>query len=581
MSTGAADEREIEAAGVDSALLDSWRRCLRYGLDSSPKRVVRVGDVDVNSPLVRLTDSVVSSREAVLAQSMSGLSLTDADGLVLRQWVRDPALGRWFDQHDIVPSVSVDESAVGTTSGICLLNERPTMVRGLEHFYEDYCEVTSAGVPVVHPVTHRVVGSLNLTSRYSDTSPVLLAWVMDLVRDIQNAFLEAATRRERTLLNAYLTENRDARHPLVALNDQTIITNATAARLLTSVDQALLWEQASRAIRENVHDPREMVLTDGTVVSVQCREIVDSSESAGAVVRIRPVVNHAPGRYAAVPAPALPGLVGEGSRWQDLCRRAAAAGQDKHILVVGERGTGKTAVAQAMAGDEASVLDASTCADKGLHAWLGELAQVLESTTESAVIIRRSDELTESAAAAVADLIRSHRRGPHRVFATTAESEDHGQASPLQAEFPVVLTVPALRDRIEDLPVLLDALTRIVGDRLGRSRTPVRWMPDAVQALSRLDWNGNVAALETVVLRVLQATTNGYVSAADLPTDVVASASRRKLVGLEHVEAKAITAALREARGNKHRAAESLGIARSTLYRKIRTLGIDLSTAAF
>jgi transcriptional regulator of acetoin/glycerol metabolism len=581
MSTGAADEREIEAAGVDSALLESWRRCLRYGLDSSPKRVVRVGDVDANSPLVRLTDSVVSTREAVLEQSMSGLSLTDADGLVLRQWVGDPALGRWFDQHDIVPSVSVDESAVGTTSGICLLNEHPTMVRGLEHFYEDYREVTSAGVPVVHPVTRRVVGSLNLTSRYSDTSPVLLAWVMDLVRDIQNAFLEVATRRERTLLNAYLTENRDARHPLVALNDQTIITNATAARLLTSVDQALLWEQASRAIRENVHDPRQMVLTDGTVVSVQCREIVDSSESAGAVVRIRPVVNQAPSRHAAVPVAALAGLVGDGPQWRDLCRRAAAAGQDKHILIVGERGTGKTAVAQAMAGDGVTVLDASTCADKGLHAWLVELAQVLESTTESAVIIRRSDELTESAAEAVAGLIRSHRRGPHRVFATAAESADHGQASPLQAEFPVVLTVPALRDRIEDLPVLLDALTRIVGDRLGRNRTPVRWMPDAVQALSRLDWNGNVAALETVVLRVLQATTNGYVNAADLPTDVVASASRRKLVGLEHVEAKAITAALREARGNKHRAAESLGIARSTLYRKIRTLGIDLSTAAF
>jgi transcriptional regulator of acetoin/glycerol metabolism len=38
--------------------------------------------------------------------------------------------------------------------------------------------------------------------------------------------------------------------------------------------------------------------------------------------------------------------------------------------------------------------------------------------------------------------------------------------------------------------------------------------------------------------------------------------------------------ALREAGGNKHRAAESLGIARSTLYGKVRALGIDLSTSA-
>ncbi len=39
--------------------------------------------------------------------------------------------------------------------------------------------------------------------------------------------------------------------------------------------------------------------------------------------------------------------------------------------------------------------------------------------------------------------------------------------------------------------------------------------------------------------------------------------------------------ALREADGNKHRAAESAGIARSTLYREVRALGIDLSTSAF
>lgn len=204
----------------------------------------------------------------------------------------------------IVPSVAVDETAIGTSSGICLLTEKPTMVRGLEHFYEEYSEVTSAGVPIIHPVTRRIVGSLNLTSRYRDTSPVLLSWVMELVSDIQHAFQETATRRERTLLNAYLTENRDARHPLVALNDQTIITNATAARLISSVDQALLWEHASRAIHDGSYESRQLVLTDGTVVSVQCREVVDTAESAGAVIRIRPVVESRSRERASSSAPA-------------------------------------------------------------------------------------------------------------------------------------------------------------------------------------------------------------------------------------------------------------------------------------
>jgi transcriptional regulator of acetoin/glycerol metabolism len=107
-------------------------------------------------------------------------------------------------------------------------------------------------------------------------------------------------------------------------------------------------------------------------------------------------------------------------------------------------------------------------------------------------------------------------------------------------------------------------------------------MPDAVQALSRLDWPGNVAALEALVRRlVAHRRGGGYVGAGDLPADVVAGTARRRLAALEQAEAKAILEAMRAAGGNKQRAAESLGIARSTLYRKVRALGLDLSATAF
>ncbi|QSE92724.1 Fis family transcriptional regulator [Rhodococcus pseudokoreensis] len=580
LTTGSADPRTIQAAGLSPSVLDSWRRCMRYGLDSIASRPVHTGDVDLDTPLTRVVDSIIRQREAVLEQSMCGLNLTDSEGVVLRQWVRDPALGRWFERHHVLPSVSVDETAVGTTSGICLLNERPTMVRGLEHFREEFASVTSAGVPIVHPVTHRLVGSLNLTSRYEDTSPVLLSWVMDLVRDVQRAYQETATRRERTLLDAYLTENRDTRHPLVALNDQTIITNATAARLLTSVDQALLWEHASRAIQESNPDPRQLVLTDGTVVSVRCREVSGASESAGAVLTIRPIMERKTREGAVIPAPKLAGLVGDGPRWRELCRRAAAAVAGP-VLIIGEPGSGKVAVAKAIAGDApVTVLDAAESTVNGAQAWLLRLERAVEEST-GAIVIRRCDELQDAAAMSVANLIESHRNSTVRFLATATQSADHGQRVLLHAEFSAILKVPALRDRLEDLPVLLDALTRKANQRLGRAPADVRWMPDAVQALSRLEWHGNITSLETVVLRVLQGNSNRYINAGDLPTDVVASASRRKLARLEQVEANTIIAALREANGNKNRAAESLGIARSTLYRKVRALGIDLSTSAF
>lgn len=282
LATGTADFAAVEAAGISPHVFDSWRRCLRYGLAGDDVRPVRRTAIDLESQLTTVVDAVVSRRDAVLEQSMCGLSLTDGEGTVLRQWVRDRRIGRWLERNDIVPTFVVDETSVGTTSGMCLLSGKPTMVRGPEHFFEKYDSVTSAGVPVVHPVTHRVVGSLNLTSRFEDTSPVLLSWVMDLVRDVQQAFQESATRRERILMNAYLSENRDVRHPLVALNEQTIITNATAARLLTSVDQALLWEHTSRAIHDGGQEARRLVLNNGTVVSVECKQITD-----GGVARAR------------------------------------------------------------------------------------------------------------------------------------------------------------------------------------------------------------------------------------------------------------------------------------------------------
>lgn len=171
------------------------------------------------------------------------------------------------------------------------------------------------------------------------------------------------------------------------------------------------------------------------------------------------------------------------------------------------------------------------------------------------------------------------RRGGRPVFATSELGPlTPGIHHPLVDTFSAVLEVPALRDRLEDLPALLQALTaRAVGDG-----PHVRWMPDAVQALGRLDWPGNVAALDTLIRRVLgNAGRVGYLGAKDLPADIVAGSARRRLAALEQAEVRAILSALRDAGGNKQQAAEALGVARSTLYRKMRALGLDLAASAY
>ena len=76
--------------------------------------------------------------------------------------------------------------------------------------------------------------------------------------------------------------------------------------------------------------------------------------------------------------------------------------------------------------------------------------------------------------------------------------------------------------------------------------------------VARIDWPGNVSSLEAVVTQVLGHVSTEYVGVRDLPSQLVVSASRRQLSGLERVEANAILQAVQDARGNKHAAAEML-----------------------
>ena len=273
----------------------------------------------------------------------------------------------------------------------------------------------------------------------------------------------------------------------------------------------------------------------------------------------------------------LPGLVGHSPRWTALCLQAARVTEHDRLLVVGEPGSGRLAVAAAMApAGPIRVADAAQTFTRGAEEWIHDVETELDGPDET-LILRHIDRLAPDLAKATDRAAR--RRPTGRPILATSEVSPCAlrPRNALIDTFCEVVEVPPLRDRLDDLPALLGVLTvRIVGEG-----PPVRWMPDAVQALSRLEWPENVASLESLIRGLVARNQAGYISATDLPADVAARAARRPLAMLEQAEAKAIMQALRDAGGNKHRAAESLGIARSTLYRKVRALGLDLTAAAF
>ena len=140
--------------------------------------------------------------------------------------------------------------------------------------------------------------------------------------------------------------------------------------------------------------------------------------------------------------------------------------------------------------------------------------------------------------------------------------------------------VPPLRDRAEDIPLLADYFLREFTQAYGRK--PKELTPSAYQTLSDHHWPGNIRELRNLIERIVILNPQVRVDARHIPLP----ASRRpatlrpmdSFASLhevrEAVEREYILKKLEETGGNVTRTAELLGLERSNLYRKMKTLGI-------
>ncbi|KKM10148.1 hypothetical protein SY88_15395 [Clostridiales bacterium PH28_bin88] len=140
------------------------------------------------------------------------------------------------------------------------------------------------------------------------------------------------------------------------------------------------------------------------------------------------------------------------------------------------------------------------------------------------------------------------------------------------------LQLPPLRERKEDIPALAQQFLQILTD--GNKQDKLFISEEAMAVLKQYDWPGNVRELFNVLQRAaafLEGTTirphDLSIRAAHAESDTRQAERDLKVISGE-VERKAIEEALKRARGNKCKAADMLGIHRSTLYEKIRRYSI-------
>jgi DNA-binding NtrC family response regulator len=157
----------------------------------------------------------------------------------------------------------------------------------------------------------------------------------------------------------------------------------------------------------------------------------------------------------------------------------------------------------------------------------------------------------------------------------------------------VSLRLPSLRDRKVDIPELTDHFLR----RFGADH---QLTPDALDAMMNYDWPGNVRELQNSIERMVALNTGPWLHIADLPSSLqnqrasdpplasaVAAGSETAPLPLLHspprpsalflptVEKETILKALEQTRGDRAKAAQLLGIGRTTLYRKLKEYKIE------
>jgi len=134
----------------------------------------------------------------------------------------------------------------------------------------------------------------------------------------------------------------------------------------------------------------------------------------------------------------------------------------------------------------------------------------------------------------------------------------------------VTLTVPPLRERPEDIEVLASHF-------LAQQNPELRFASDAMMALYAYLWPGNVRELRNTVLRSALMAKGPLLHADDIVFSIRSIATvenQPKDFGIAGLEQTMIRRALADSGGHRQRAADSLGISRNTLARKIRSYGL-------
>jgi sigma-54 dependent transcriptional regulator, acetoin dehydrogenase operon transcriptional activator AcoR len=579
------------SGAVPEIVAASWQRSLQAGVDTDEVRAQYFQDLDTSSRLVRSAQPIIDRLSDEAADIPLSIALTDSKARVISRLDTSPAVGARLDGISFASGFQYAEGDVGTNGvGTVFEAGQPVHVVGAQHFHERLQPFACAGAPIRDPLTGHIEGVLDISCLAEDSNPLMRSLVRTAAQNIERSLLLDRSVLQQALFETFVKTDSRTRGAVLAVGGSVVMGNSVAQALFDPAEQRTIQEHLRYLGTRKGHVVDEIELPTGNVVRLHGTRVIVGDTVAGVVVEVglrheepaasarRRSVEAAPATSVGMPAvrhrSAATKPVSQSPLWKRACAEILAAlAQHQALLVVGETGAGKFSLVvdlykRATPAGRSRLVDAAELGQDSFG------SEPLEAVSEPTLwIFRNIDGLSSDGIQRLNAILLAvaDSESPAYVAATLSDANIDSEL-PFRAalvHFEHSVTVPPLRHRTEDIPMVVAQVLRKLSALRER-----RVSPAAMRVICGYSWPGNIRQLEEALRAALGKRPVGEVRPEDLPGYCHQSA-RRQLTGLEAIERDAIVRALHDADGNRVQAAAALGIARSSLYRKLRTFGIE------
>jgi sigma-54 dependent transcriptional regulator, acetoin dehydrogenase operon transcriptional activator AcoR len=552
---------DVHAEGlVPDLILRSWRRSISGSVESASVSQ-RHQDVDTDSILYRAAEPVLDRWQHQLTDTGTTLFLSDRGGSIVARRASDSRVRRRLDEVNAAEGFDYSEDSVGTNGlGTSVVEKRAVFIQGSQHYNDALAGLACAAAPLITP-SGSVIGSISLGGPVESSNPLMLSLTREIGQQIEER-LRAASRPQDLALAMSFMRFTNSKRPTVVMDNESVLANTPGLPYVSVTSHVMLWEMLTA--RDWSRGGTTRFTLEGTGFEVVARRVLDGPRPHY-VLHFSELADVSHRLDASSPASAA-----------SISTASAASVTGGGVsLIEGPQGSGRATAAHRLreAGTPLPDLDEVVVSRTSVTPW-AQIGDLLASGTD--VLLRRIEDVTEDEAGHLLQLVQGHRTGVATgEGASTLYLTISHDAAPHEVRRMLDGVEPTTRTQaLYATPERIPGLVKRILDRIdpnGRHSLS----PAALQAFMQWSWPGNISELADTLNALVREVPASVIQRQHLPAHLQQAPSRRQLTLIQAAERGAIIKALDAAAGNKSEAAALLGIGRTTLYRRLRQLGLD------